>query len=258
MFRVLDDRPGSHAALSADGPGPLRVYAHVRPSADAADLTALRVLLITDLLLRAGELGGLQVLTTRAFTGEPAGKAAVERAAAALGVHPPVLPAADPAGARPGGPAYVDVADDSYLGTDDRGGIWIRTAAARLTPDACPGDATAGMLGGHDPLAVRFALLSVPRHQPAGLTAGKLASAARTLGEWRCRVARWAQSPSGAIPEPVSARLRVAFSSLDVIDVLALLSDLAADETLPPGPRFETFLYADRVLGLELPRDIGR
>jgi hypothetical protein len=33
---------------------------------------------------------------------------------------------------------------------------------------------------------------------------------------------------------------------------------LAADETVPPGPRFETFVYADRGLGLDLPRDIGR
>jgi hypothetical protein len=33
---------------------------------------------------------------------------------------------------------------------------------------------------------------------------------------------------------------------------------LAADETVPPGLRFETFVYADRVLGLDLPRDIGR
>ena len=37
-----------------------------------------------------------------------------------------------------------------------------------------------------------------------------------------------------------------------------LLNGLAADDTLPPGPRFETFLYADRVLGLNLPGDIGR
>jgi hypothetical protein len=40
--------------------------------------------------------------------------------------------------------------------------------------------------------------------------------------------------------------------------VVALLSGLAADETVPPGPRFETFVYADRVLGLNLPGDIGR
>jgi len=46
--------------------------------------------------------------------------------------------------------------------------------------------------------------------------------------------------------------------NLDIGTVLALLNGLAVDETAPPGPRFETFVYADRVLGLDLPRDIGR
>jgi hypothetical protein len=258
MFRVLDDRPGSHAAFSVARPGPLRVYAHVRASADAADLTGLRVLLTADLLVRAAELSGLQVLAMWAFTGVPAGQAEVERAAAALGIHPPVLPAADLARASPGGPAVVHVADDGATGQDDRSGILIRAAAARLAQDAGPGDATGGTPGGHDPLAVRLALMSLPRHQPAELTAGQLAEAAQTLGEWRRRVARWAESPSGAIPAPIAAAVRTAFGNLDIAAVLALLRGLAPDETVPPGPRFEAFVYADRVLGLDLPRDIGR
>lgn len=255
---MLDDRPGSHAAVSLARPGPLRLYTHVRASADTADLTGLRVLLTADLLVRAAELGGLQVLAMRVFSGEPAGQDSVERAAAALGVHPPAAPAADLAKAWPGGPADVHVADDSAAGADDRGGILVRAAAARLAQDACPGDATAGMLGGHDPLAVRLALMSLPRHQPAEITADTLADAAQALAEWRHQVARWAESPSGAIPAPIAATVRVAFENQDIAAVLALLSGLAADETVPPGPRFETFVYADRVLGLDLPRDIGR
>jgi hypothetical protein len=258
MFRVLDDRPGSRAAVSIARPGPLLVCAHVRATADAANLTGLRVLLTADLLFRAAEVSGLQVLVTRAFTGESAGKADVERAATALGVHPPVLPDADLAGEWPGGMAVVHVADDSAPGEDDRGEILLRAAAARLALDARPGDAAAGALGGQDPLAVRLALMSLPRRQPAELTAGMLADATRTLGDWRHRVARWAESPSGAIPGPAAATIREAFGNLDTIAVVALLSGLAADETVPPGPRFETFLYADRVLGLNLPRDIGR
>jgi len=259
MFRLPDDRPGSPAAVSVAPPGLLRVYAHVQASTDTADLTGLRVLLIADLLARAAELGGLQVLTTRVFTGDPAGKAAVEHAAAAFGVHPPVPPVADSAGAWPGGAADVHLAADGTIANDDRGGILIHSAAARLGHDARPGDdTTAGMLGAHDPLAVRLALMSLPRNQPAELTAGQLADATRTLGEWRYRVARWAEYPSGAIPEPSAAVLRAAFGNLDMVAVLELLAGLAADETVPPGPRFETFVYADRVLGLELPRDIGR
>ena len=258
VFRVVDDRPGSHAAVALARPGPLRVCAHVRASADAADLTGLRVLLVADLLTRAAEMRGLQVLSTRAFTGEPAGKAIVERAADAFGVYPPVLPAAAPAAGWPGGPADVHVADDAAAGEDDLGGILIRTAAARLALDARAGSAVTGTPSGHDPLAVRLALMSVPRHQPAELTAHDLANAAHTLGEWRHRVARWAESPSGAIPKSATAAVHLAFSNLDIGAVLTLLSGLAADETVPPGPRFETFVYADRVLGLGLPRDIGR
>jgi hypothetical protein len=258
MFRVLDDRPGSHAAVSLTRPGPLRVCAHVPAGADTADLSGLRVLLTADLLARAAELGGLQVLTTWVFAGPPAGKAAVERAAAALGVHPPVLPAAGPVQAWPGGPAHVHVADDGAAGTDNPGGVLIRAASARLAQDVRPGDPAAGLPGGHEPLAVRLALMSVWRHQPTELTAAKLASATQTLGEWRYRVARWAESPSGAIPAPVADRIRAAFANLDIAAVLAVLSGLAADETMAAGPRFETFVYADRVLGLDLPRDIGR
>jgi hypothetical protein len=258
MFRVLDDRPGSSASVSVAGAGPLRVRAHVQASADPADLTGLRVLLTADLLARAGELAGLQVFTARAITGKPADEAAVERAAAALGIHPPVLPAADPAGTWPGGQAHVHVADEGYAVEDNLGGVLVRAATARLVPDADPGGAAAGTLGGHDPLTVRLALVSVPRRQPAGLTADDLVSAAQRLGEWRRRVAGWAEFPSGAIPEAAAATFRTAFVSLDTTAVLALLNGMAADETLPPGPRFETFVYADRVLGLDLPRDIGR
>jgi len=100
--------------------------------------------------------------------------------------------------------------------------------------------------------------MSLLRHQPAELTAGELTAAAQLLGEWRHRVASWAEFPAGAIPEPVAATLRTAFGNLDIAAVLALLNGLAADEAVPPGPRFETFVYADRVLGLDLPRDIGR
>jgi hypothetical protein len=258
MFHLLDDRPGSHAVVSLARPGPLRVCAHVRATADAADLTGLRVLLMADLLARAAELGGLQALTTWAFTGEPARQGAVERAADALGVHPPVLPAAASSGAWPGGPADVHVADGDAGDKDDRSGVLIRAAAARLSRDACPGDAVAGLLGGHDPLAVRFALMSLPRQQPTELTAAKLAGAAQTLSEWRHQVAVWAQSPSRRIPEPIATTVRAAFDNLDTVAALSLLGGLAADESVPPGARFEAFVYTDRVLGLDLPRDIGR
>jgi len=254
---VLDDRPGSHAEVSFARPGPLRLYVHVHASTDAADLTGLRVLLVADLLFRAAEVGGLQVLATRVFTGEAAAQAAMERAADALGVNPPALPAA-PGVAWPGGQSGVHVADETAVNEDDHSGILVRTAAARMTGHAFRDGATAGLPAGLDPLAVRFALMSVPRQQPAEITAATLGDAARTLNEWRHRVAGWAEFPSHRIPEPVQAAFMSAFSSLDAVAVLSSLSRLMADETMPPGARFEASVYADRVLGLDLPRDIGR
>jgi len=255
---VLDERPGSHAAVSLASPGLLRVCAHVRASADPGDLTGLRVLLIADLLARAAEVDGLQVLTMWALNDESAGAAAVERAAAALGIHPAVLPA-DFATPWPGGRADVHIADDVAIYEDDGKGVLIRAAAARLAQDVRSlDDAAAGAPAGHDPLAVRLALMSLPRHQPAEFTADRLADAGRTLSEWRSCVATWAEFPSGAIPEPIATTVRAAFGDLNIVAVLSLLSDLVTDESVPPGRRFETFVYVDRVLGLDLARDIGR
>jgi len=245
-----------HAAARYDHSRPLPVHAHVRVGRDTADLTGLRVLLTADLLTRLAELGGLQVLITRAFTGDPAGQGAVERAATALGIHPPSLAA--PLGTPPGKPVGMHVADDGAVGESDLGRIMIRVAPARLALDAHAARAATDLFGDHDPMAVRLALMSFPRHQIAELTAGVLASALETLGQWRRSVAGWAEYPSHAIPEWIAAAVRAAFGYVGIASALDLLDALTVDETLPPGARFETFAYTDRILGLDLARDIGR
>lgn len=256
----LQPPEGGHTAVRLARPRLLRVDARVRAGTDPGDLTGLRVLLIADLLFRIAELGGMQVVTTRVFAAdpaEPARQAAVERAADALGVHPPVLPA-DSSGMRPGGSARVQIADDGAVGLSGHDGITVRVAPAHLNPDALPGHATADLLGGHDPVAVRLALMSVPHHQPAGLTAASLAAAGETLGRWRRQVAEWAQSPSRAISDGIAAAVQSAFDNLDSVAALDVLETTADDESMPAGARFEAVAYTDRVLGLELPRDIGR
>jgi cysteinyl-tRNA synthetase len=109
-----------------------------------------------------------------------------------------------------------------------------------------------------DPLAVRFALMSVPAHQPADLTSRVLASAHQAIGDWRRRVARWAEQPSRPIPAYLAEMARTAFEDLDTAAAIALLRRLADDDSVPDGAKFETFLYVDRVLGLDLPSDIGK
>jgi hypothetical protein len=55
----------------------------------------------------------------------------------------------------------------------------------------------------------------------------------------------------------VRRELRTAWE--DDLDVPAVLRVLRSVETsdLPEGARFETYVYADRLLGLELARDLG-
>ncbi|MEV5147404.1 hypothetical protein AB0L14_24125 [Streptomyces sp. NPDC052727] len=109
-----------------------------------------------------------------------------------------------------------------------------------------------------DPAALRLALLSVPRHQPARLDGTALDRAAGQLADWRRAVAGWARHPSRPVPEPVRGRLRAAWENdLDLPGVLDVLRDVARAPDLSDGARFETYAYADRLLALDLAQDLG-
>jgi hypothetical protein len=94
--------------------------------------------------------------------------------------------------------------------------------------------------------------------QPVELTDDMVASAEETAARWRGQVAGWAESPSRPVPAPIADELWSAFGDLDIVSALAVLRGLTPDDDIPAGAKFETFLAADRVLGLDLPRDIGR
>jgi hypothetical protein len=250
MLRLLDAHNRLYVEVRPARPGVLLVSAQVPGVAEATDLTGTRVLLTADLLARVAELGSLQVFYVLASHGH---QPDLERAIAALGMHPPAA-RADPgeADSALGGPIDVHLAAD---GTPVDDGLTVPVGAARLDRDT---GTAADLLIGDEPLAVRLGLLSFPYNQPADLTEEMLADARATAGRWRLRVARWAESPSRPVPAPVAETLRSAAADLDTPAVLALLRDLEADPEVPAGAKFETFLYADRILGLDLPRDIGR
>jgi hypothetical protein len=250
VLRLLDAHSRSYLEVRPARPGLLLVSAQVPGIAEAADLTGVRVLLVADLLTRAAELGRLQVFYVLTSHGQ---QPDLERAIDALGIHPPAE-RADPAGADSalGAPVDVQLAAD---GTPVDDGLTVPVGAARLRREA---GTAAGLLTGDEPLAVRLALLSFAYHDPADVTGDVLAGARATLARWRLRVATWAESPSRPVPVPVAEMIRSAVADLDTPRVLALLRDLEADPDMPAGARFETFLSADRLLGLDLPRDIGR
>lgn len=65
--------------------------------------------------------------------------------------------------------------------------------------------------------------------------------------------------PSRPVPDQVRGRLRGAWEDdLDVAAVLRVLEWVGTDPDLADGARFETYAYADRLLGVDLARDLGR
>jgi cysteinyl-tRNA synthetase len=112
---------------------------------------------------------------------------------------------------------------------------------------------------GHDPLALRLAFLSSRYRQQANLSWDAIAAADKTLLRWRGQVAQWAEQPSAAMSKPHADEVLTAFDDdLDTPRALQVLRRLDKDEGVAPGARFETFAWADRLLGLDLARLVGQ
>jgi cysteinyl-tRNA synthetase len=112
---------------------------------------------------------------------------------------------------------------------------------------------------GLDPLAARLAFLEHRYRQQLNLTWPTLDAADATLRRWRDRVATWATEPSRPMCAQYAARVFGAVDDdLDTPTALRALRELERDTEIPDGSKFETFAAADRVLGLDLAREIGR
>ena len=253
MLRLLDARSRSYVVIQPARAGLLRVCAHAPETSQRADLTGLRVLLVADLLARAAELRNLQVLIVVTFAGQLPGQLTdFEQAAGALGMHSPQARARhDDAQAALDGPIDVHLVSGRAAAEGALEGLAVPVGVAGVEPP------------GHDnlrshPLATRFALLSVPYYEPADLADGQLTEAADTVRRWRRQVAEWAELPSRPMAADTAAAVRSAFDDLDTVHAIALLRDLSLDANAPAGAKFETFLYADRILGLDLPGEIGQ
>ncbi|KFF95334.1 hypothetical protein IQ62_42655 [Streptomyces scabiei] len=241
MLRITDARTGEPAEIRR---ALTRVHAHV----PGDDTSALRVLLVADVLARALEMGGSPVL----LVADP--PAALRERADDLGIRP-----SEAAGTRGGQRVLHVVGSQEPTGGDHAGkgdGDGVARSPAEVTVEVAPvtGSEESAAAG----TALRLALLSHPRRTPVTLDATALAEAAHTLDHWRKAVAAWATRPSRPVPEPVRQALRDAWEDdLDVRAVLDVLRDVEGAEDVPDGARFETYAYADRLLGLELTREIG-
>ncbi|MGW3144411.1 MULTISPECIES: hypothetical protein [Streptomyces] len=259
VLRITDARTGATVDAAPARRGLTRVEAH----ASALDPSSLRVLLVADLLVRALELGGTPVWAM--LTGHRR-QAELRGAAATLGIRPfedahdlasglgeaQIVHVMGDGGGAPVNGVVVGVAP--AVGAGEPSGNAAAARAGEPSP-AASGDLPSLL---SDPSALRFALLAGPRTTPVRLDAAALEEAGRTLARWRQAVATWARRPSRPIPDEVRGRLRAAWEDdLDVPEVLNVLRWVETAPDLPDGARFETYAYTDRLLGLDLARDLG-
>ena len=220
------------AATSPAGPGQVRAY-----------LTA-------DLIRRYAERIGLAP-TVAAFSPDDASPDAggeLRAACDALNIHPPRYTLTLPFTSGQLDGLFADGVREPVFdlgvreagaqppgGTEGLAGRWLEVSGGE------------SLVLGEEPLSVRMTMLGFDGDPAAGLS------------RWRRRVAQWANSPSGAMSRPHADAIGAAFAdNLDTAAALRVLADLETDEQVPDGAKFETFAAADRLLGLDLARDIGR
>lgn len=113
-----------------------------------------------------------------------------------------------------------------------------------------------------DVVVVRPADLGDPpyglEHRLAWLAGTSPTDAREELARWRALVAQWAEEPSkpmcAQVQEDLLAALSDDLATADAVDALRGSLELE----LPPGCLFETWAWADRLLGLDLASDVGR
>ena len=95
-------------------------------------------------------------------------------------------------------------------------------------------------------------------HRLAWLDGTGLEEATEELAAWRRLVAGWAEEPSKPMCAEVQESLLAALADdLRTPDAVAALRG-SLDLDLPGGCLFETWAWADRLLGLDLAADVGR
>jgi hypothetical protein len=211
-------------------------------------------MLVADVLIRIAELQGLQVIAVLTAVGQPPDGFVQD--VGALGIHPPTAwTRPGDAEASLGGSAHVHVAGKAAGVADHGSGVLISVGPVADQTGLARQEAS-GVRS--DPFALRLALLSCPYRQPVKLTQAGLSEAAESVRRWRTKVAEWAGEPSRPIPAETAAKIRDAFDEdLDTAAALDMLSVLESGQDVPAGMKFETFVFVDRVLGLELAREIG-
>jgi hypothetical protein len=253
---IIDGRTRRAVALPSARHRLLRMSVHLPITNGAPGPVHARVLVVADVLMRTLEADGRQLIRACVLP-EPSPERVrtVQTFMTALGVHPPAVFTGSVEDALDvlGGPADVNVFGDGRH--DAERGVWVE---AGRVDGAGAGAQGLSPARGEDLLAVRLALLGHPYHRPATLTPDDVAGAERRLLRWRERVAHWACSPSKPVPREFGRAAADALAAdLDTPAVLDLLLRAEVADSMPEGAKFETFVSLDRMLGVELMREIG-
>ena len=115
---------------------------------------------------------------------------------------------------------------------------------------------------GHtEPLAARLLFLQSRYRAQMNFTLDALGAAERTLARWRRLVAGWAAGPAPRSADQTDAFekrfLDALNDDLDTPTVMALVSEVVSTPALAPGDKAGLLLGWDRVLGLDLDREVG-
>ncbi|MFF0401765.1 hypothetical protein ACFYSJ_39585 [Streptomyces sp. NPDC005248] len=260
MLRIVDIRTGRLVEIPSARRHLLRICVHLPVIGDGIGALHLRVLLLGDVLARTAELHGLQALTVLTAPDLPQEQLqALDRVMAVLGIHPPATVRAHEPSETPSAAADVHVLAHGADQQDRVGGVRIDVGQVRTAPldEGGPGSLDAAVAEA-DPLALRMLLLGHAYRTPVMVTGAALAEARRTLRHWRQLVADWAQEPSKPIPADLVQRAHAALAdNLGSPAVLDMLRSMESDADVPAGAKFETFAHLDRVLGLDLAREVG-
>jgi len=252
VFRLTDARTRALTEVQPTGRRLLRVCVHA-PAAPGGQSDLLRVLLVADVVARAADLQDVHAVVLVALADASAQTVArLKDEVAALNIHPPgEFTTTAEIAAAPAGTVALHIAGSGALPAVPPATPLIEVGPVQ-PPDALTrADA--------EPLAARLVLLTAGYRAPATLTVPALAEARATLEHWRHQVATWATLSSRPIHAPTQQLCRDALAEdLDSGRVVSALHRFAADPDVPEGAKFETFAHLDRILGLDLARDIGR
>lgn len=91
------------------------------------------------------------------------------------------------------------------------------------------------------------------------MTDSLLERSQRIVGRWRDCIDEWSRHPSRPIPSTWhTAAVTALDDDLDMSRLVAMMHELDKAEVVEPGAKFEAFAYVNRVLAVDLMRNLGR